>query len=131
MTLDPVAQSYEVYRSQNKYGWGFSWWLASEICERFYASHGIVPHVILREGLGYYGIQFVCIPYPIHGSNKPPLGRLTSDGDVENWVTDSPGDRGLELHLFAKEGEPLSVLLKKAMRHLNFPHRLTKKTSRN
>lgn len=121
MILTPVAQSYEPYRSHDKHGWGLSWWLASEICERFYASHGIVPQVIIHEGLGYYGIQFDPIPCSINGSKSPTLGRLTVDGDVENWITGFPGDHGLALRSSTKEGEPLSVLLSKAIQHLNFP----------
>jgi hypothetical protein len=43
--------------------WGLTWLLASQICKRFYASHGIVPWSINKEGMGFYGIllsEFSC-----------------------------------------------------------------------
>lgn len=127
-----LETAYERYRSegtQQKWGWGLAWWLAAELCGRFYSSHGIVPQVIERSGLGYYGIELDVIPCPArlskaqNGDQKypRPLGRLTMEGDVENWQKGEPGDHGLPLIESAKRGEPLPSLLEDAVRHLQFP----------
>jgi hypothetical protein len=117
-----VRQAFEQYR-QGRQGWGLAWWLAAELCERFHASHGIVPHVIEHEGLGYYGIQLDLVACPVNPTESEPLGRLTVGGDVENWRTGSPGDHGLPLIERERTGESLDGLLGDAVRHLGWPVR--------
>ncbi len=117
---DNVHTAYETWRSQKKerYGWGLAWYLANEICQRFYGSHGIVPHVIEHEGLGYYGIQLDLVSCQVNGKNNPTIGRLTAAGNVENWITGGPGDHGLELVERAKRGEPAEPMVEEAIQHL-------------
>ncbi|HRT61993.1 MAG TPA: hypothetical protein P5551_06495 [Syntrophales bacterium] len=115
-----VLTAYEIWSSREKegHGWGLAWYLANEICQRFYSSHGIVPHVIEHEGLGYYGIQLDLVSCQINGKNNPTIGRLTAAGDVENWITGGPGDHGLELVERAKRGEPVAPMVEEAIQHL-------------
>jgi len=120
---DNVLKAYETWRSiqQEGHGWGLAWYLANEICQRFYSSHGIVPHVIAHEGLGYYGIQLDHVPCQINGKNSKTLGRLTMSADVENWMTGGPGDHGLELVERANRGEPVEPMVQEAIQHLRLP----------
>ena len=74
-------------RSQHKDRWGLAWYLAAEVCHRFYGSHGIVPHVIEHEGLEYYGIELDYVPCNVNG-DRPTIGRFTMQGDVEPWAID-------------------------------------------
>jgi hypothetical protein len=117
-----VRHAFEQYRASRQ-GRGLAWWLAAELCERFHASHGIVPHVIEHEGLGYYGIQLDLAACPVNPTESEPLGRLTAGGDVENWRTGSPGDHGLPLSERERAGESLDGLLGDAIRHLDWPVR--------
>ena len=103
--------------------WGLAWYLAYEFCRRYYSSHGIVPHVIEKEGLGYYGIQLDCLPCPVNGrKKKETVGRLTISGDVENWRTGGPGDHGFEASVLCANQESTSRIVFGALRHMGLPH---------
>ncbi len=102
-------------------GWGLAWYLAAELCSRFYVSHGLMPEVIEHEGLGYYGIALVELPCA--GRKRRELGRMTMSGNVENWTTGSPGDHGLELQQRAARGAAPGELLAEAIRFLELPVR--------
>jgi len=111
---------YEQWRSKREDGWGLTWYLAAELAERFYASHGIAPVMELMSGLGYYGIrlqQLACA----RNKEAVPLGRLTASGNVENWRTGSPGDHGLVLVERAAAGEPVQPMIAEAITHLKLP----------
>jgi hypothetical protein len=97
-------------------GWGLAWFLAAELCTRFYASHGLAPEVIDHEGLGYYGIALVQLPCA--GRDREVLGRMTMCGDVENWRAGGPGDHGLPLQRRAALGAEPTELLVEAIRFL-------------
>jgi len=122
-----LSSAFYSWRSRHKDGWGLAWYLAAELCDRFYASHGIIPMTISNEGPGgYYGISLAETKCPMHGSRAHELGRLTMSGDVENWVTGRPGDHGLELAARAFAGEPVEPMVGEAIRHLGlpvFPHK--------
>ena len=77
-------------------GWGLAWFLGNEFCRRFHASHGIRPTVINHDGLGYYGIGLEPVACHVNGAAVDTLGRLTIEGDVENWRSGDPGDHRLE-----------------------------------
>jgi hypothetical protein len=115
-----LAQTYQYCRRRYKQGWGLAWYLAGELNDRFYSSHGIRPEVIEHEGLGYYGIALQQLSCRIVREPKT-LGRCTAAGNVENWITGSPGDHGLELVKRADEGESPDELLRNAIRYLNLP----------
>jgi hypothetical protein len=102
-------------------GWGLAWYLAAELCSRFYVSHGLMPEVIEHEGLGYYGIALV--QAPCAGRERRELGRMTMSGNVENWATGSPGDHGLELQQRAARGSAPGELLAEVIRFLGLPIR--------
>jgi hypothetical protein len=113
-----LALTYKYWQRRYKQGWGLAWYLAAEINDRFYPSHAIRPEVIAHEGLGYYGIaieQAACCVVNEAGT----LGRFTAVGNVENWVTGSPGDHGLELIGRAEQGDSPEDLLRDAIRHLH------------
>lgn len=120
---DNVLMAYETWRSTQKegHGWGLAPYLANEIYFRFYSSHGIVPHVIAHEGLGYYGIQLDPIPCQINSKSTKTLGRLTMSRDVENWIAGGSGDHGLELVKRANRGEPVQPMVQEAIEHLQLP----------
>jgi hypothetical protein len=99
--------------------WGLAWYLAYEFCRRFYASHGIVPHVISHEGLGYYGIQLEALQCSVNGSSGEPYGRMAMCGDVENWRSGSPGDHGLQAQQMHVEGMETTAIVKAAIRHMD------------
>lgn len=120
-SITSLSEAYEVYRCAGTEGSGLAWYLAAEFCARFYASHGIVPHVLEHEGLGYYGIALDRVPCAINGDRSQRIGRFTAGGDVENWITGSPGDHGLQLADRAAQGEQLSHLLSDAIRYLQLP----------
>lgn len=102
-------------------GSGLAWYLAAELCSRFYVSHGLMPEVIEHEGLGYYGIALVELPCA--GRKRRELGRMTMSGNVEKWTTGSPGDHGLELQQRAARGAAPDELLAEAIRFLDLPVR--------
>jgi len=81
----------------------------------------VVPLVIDKEGLGYYGIQLTHLSCTINGPQAKPLGRLTMAGDVENWRTGGPGDHGLELTEKCDAGLDVNELTCLAIRHLAIP----------
>ena len=95
-----------------------AWYLASEICERFYASHGIRPVVIDHDDGDYYGILLRTTQCSVHGDEPVRLGRFTIAGNVENWRTGGPGDHGLELVERVMSGEPVEPMVAEAIRHL-------------
>ena len=117
--MDPVTL-YQARRPRTRpaNNWNLAWILACEIARRFYASHGVVPHVIDHEGSGYYGIRLDLAPCHVHGLHTEPLGRVTAHGNVENWRTGSPGDHGLELVVRADRGDSLDSLVAAAISHL-------------
>lgn len=121
-----VAGAFEAYRVGRQEGWGLAWYLSYELCRRYYVSHGIVPHVLDHEGVGYYGIsvdQVACTVNRASGvANALPhgsLGRFTAAGNAENWRTGQPGDHGCNLVERAAAGEPLPELVQAALRHLD------------
>ncbi|MBI5443602.1 MAG: hypothetical protein HY900_20635 [Deltaproteobacteria bacterium] len=121
-----LLAAYEAWKRRRRgNGWGLTWYLAAELCERFYASHGIVPYVQEHEGLGYYGLGIYKVPCPAHGGGQhaepQQVGRLTKAGDVENWITGGPGDHGLTLAERASRGEMVAPMVAEAVRHLAFP----------
>jgi hypothetical protein len=105
--------------SRKPSGWGLAWYLASEICDRFYCSHGIGAAVIIRDGLGYYGLAIEQAECRMAKQQK--LGRFSMSGDVENWRTGAPGDHGLPLAERASAGEPVDRMIVEAIRHLDLP----------
>jgi hypothetical protein len=111
-----LVGAYNYWKRRYGRGWGLTWFLAAELMERFHASHGIRAVVIQRDGMGYYGIGLQLVPCSVHREGAD-LGRLTMSGDVENWVTGSPGDHGLELTTRAKS-EPMASLVREAIAHL-------------
>jgi hypothetical protein len=106
-------------RSRRKHGWGLAWFLAAQICDRFYSSHGIAPRVTEHGGLGYYGITLEYVDCRVN--DKEMLGRFTMAGNVENWRTGGPGDHGLELADKSSAGMRASRMIAQAIRHLEFP----------
>lgn len=114
---------FEQWRGKHKakQGWGLAWFLANEFCARYYASHGVVPHVIDFGGHGYYGIQFDMLPCPVHGASGGALGRLTMNGDVENYRTDAPGAHGLDTAHRCDEGASTRDLVRQAVEHMDLP----------
>jgi hypothetical protein len=120
-----VSSLFEAWRLHGIYqnDWGLAWFLAYQFCRRFYASHGVVPHVIEHEGLGYYGIQLDYVPCKVNqiGKSLETIGRLTCAGDVENWQTGGPGDHGLETSVLCQKGVPTSDLLSLAIKHMGLP----------
>ena len=111
---------FEQWRSNPSEGneFGLAWFLANEFCKRFYRSHGIVPHVINREGLGYYGIQLAELACEARPRAGEPLGRLTMCGNVENWLTGEPGDHGLKTHEMLEQGVPTAEIVAQAIEHM-------------
>jgi hypothetical protein len=98
-----------------------AWFLAFQFCKRFYASHGVVPYVIAKEGLGYYGIGLDYLPCSVNGKDKKHLGRITMQGNVENWRTGGPGDHGCDLVGPCEAGLPTEELVRRAIRHMDIP----------
>jgi len=96
---------------------GLAWFLAAEFARRFYASHGLVPWVIAREGVGYYGIEINHVRCAVHAGSAKPLGRFTMCGDVENWRRGDPGDHGLALSALCERGVPTTELVSAAVAH--------------
>jgi hypothetical protein len=101
--------------------WGLAWFLAYQFCCRFYASHGIVPHVIAHGGLGYYGIQLDDVSCRINGEQSNTYGRMTMAGNVENWRTDGPGSHGCTTSDWCNEGLPTEQLVERAIRFMDLP----------
>lgn len=120
-----VSSLFETWRALGRQynEWGLAWFLAFQFCRRFYASHGIVPHVIAHEGLGYYGIQLDYATCRVNqtGESINALGRLTMAGDVENWRRGGPGDHGLKTSELCWEGMPTVNLVSLALEHMELP----------
>lgn len=91
MNAFSLFEHWRLVKSPDR-SWGLDWFLANEICKRFYASHGIVPWVIDHEGLGYYGIMLNQLQCKVSEKSCRPFGRVTMAGDVENWRTGGPGN---------------------------------------
>lgn len=117
-----VYSLFEAWRAAGKQDneWGLAWFLAFQFCCRFYASHGIVPHVIAHEGLGYYGIRLDHVACKVNQAeeNLSALGRLTMAGNVENWYT---GDHGLKTSELCWQGTPTEELIFLAIAHMRLP----------
>lgn len=113
MNLD---EAFLEWQRENKQGWGLAWYLAAEICRRFYASHGIVPHVNEHEGLGYYGILLDYVPCRVNGE-RPTLGRFSAEGDAEPWEIDpnSVGSHSIALAEKMRTGASPDDLVKEAI----------------
>ncbi|HCD55942.1 hypothetical protein [Haliea sp.] len=104
--------------SSAKNSWGLAWFLANEICKRFYASHGIVPWVIEHDGIGYYGITLNQLECKVTKGRSGELGRFTIGGDVENWTTGALGDHSLETIEMCENGFGASTLITDTIHHL-------------
>jgi hypothetical protein len=115
MNVSDVFEAWRLKHGSNP-NWGLAWFLANEVCQRYYSSHRIVPHVIEKEGLGYYGLQFD----PFNGYGES-IGRMTAHGNVENWRTGRPGDHGLETSEMCAKGLPIKQIVEDAIRHLDVP----------
>lgn len=120
MDATGLFEAWRLTRSPDNH-WGLAWFLASQFCKRFYASHGIVPFVIEKEGLGYYGIGLDYLPCSVNGKDRKALGRITMQGNVENWRTGGPGDQGCDLVGPCEEGVPTEELVRRAIRHMAIP----------
>ncbi|MBN2299507.1 MAG: hypothetical protein JXM72_12975 [Deltaproteobacteria bacterium] len=121
MSVDLYFEYWRKIKSSEK-SWGLAWYLAYGFCKRFYASHGIVPHVICKEGMGYYGIQLDYVRCSVNGKEyKQALGRLTASGDVENWRIGGPGDHGLETSQMCTAGVTIAQILSQAIKYMNLP----------
>ena len=120
-----TSELFEAWRALGRHRneWGLAWFLAFQFCRRFYASHGIVPHVINKEGLGYYGIQLDYVPCKVNkiGKLTETLGRMTAAGDVENWRIGGPGDHGLKTSEHYKKDVPTGRLVSLAFAHIGLP----------
>ncbi len=118
-----TASLFEHWRTVKRpeQSWGLAWFLASEFCRRFYASHGLVPWVLTHEGLGYYGITINQLPCSVNPSSDEALGRFTMGGDVENWRTGGPGNHGCNLMDRCASGVPTEQLILAAISHFNIP----------
>lgn len=102
--------------------WALAWYLSNEICRRYYRSHGIAPFVINHGGLGYYGMEITQLPcQPTGRKEHKVLGRITMAGDVENWITGSPGDHGCDLKGPCTGGASSGDLVTEAIHHLGLP----------
>lgn len=115
-----LFEAWRLTRSPHDH-WGLAWFLANQFCRRFYSSHGIVPHVIERDGIGYYGITLSLVPCLVNGPQSKDLGRLTKRGDVENWRTGGPGDHGLATSALCRQGLSTDELVRQAIRHMDLP----------
>ncbi len=100
--------------------WALAWYLAAELMQRLYISHGIAAVAIHREHMGYYGIVVRTCPCRVHREARD-LGRLTAAGNVENWRTGGPGDHGLELVDRFDAGEAVDSFVAEAIAHLDLP----------
>ena len=100
---------------------GLAWFLALQFCNRYYASHGIVPYVIIKEGLGYYGIQLDYFQCKVNGISQKTIGRMTMAGNVENWTTGGPGDHGLDTSIQCQNGVATDQLIIQAISHMRLP----------
>jgi hypothetical protein len=119
MNIEQLFKNWQKCQIEKPF-WGLTWFLASQICKRFYASHGIVPWVINKEGMGYYGILFSELPCSV---NKHPrqLGRLTMAGNTENWLSVGSEIQGRKGEIDCENGASISTLITESINHLSFP----------
>lgn len=119
--MDAVS-CFEEWRANNsaEHSWGLTWFLANEVCKRFYGSHGIVPWVIEHEGLGYYGISLNQLECRVNGKSDGPLGRFTMFGDIENWQIESPGGHDINTIKMCDDGIDTGSLVKATIEHFRF-----------
>lgn len=118
--MDFIFEQWRANRTQRN-EFGLAWYLANQFCQRFYRSHGIVPHVINKEGLGYYGMQLTELACKARPNAGNPLGRFTMYGNVENWLTGGPGDHGLKTHEMLERGVPTAEIVSLAIEYLDIP----------
>jgi len=116
-----MEEAFRDWQRRHHQGWGLAWYLAVQLMARFHASHGLRPRVLQRDGLGYYGIGLQRVPCRVH-HQPTEIGRLTMAGDVENWVTGTPGDHGLRLTERIQR-TPAMDLVPEAIAHLGLPPR--------
>ncbi len=119
-----IRQHFEAWRATkgSNGSWGLAWFLAYQFVRRYYASHGIAPTVIEKEGLGYYGIclaQVRCAVSAGVADSPAELGRLTIAGDVENWRI--IGDDRLRTTDLCAAGENTESLVVQAIKHMCIP----------
>ena len=112
-----LRTEYENWRARHDQGLGLAWYLAAELMQRFYASHGIAAVEFEHEGLGYYGIGLVTEACGVHRHRKT-LGRFSMHGDVENWQPGGPEEKRLNLSDRARDGEPVEPMVAEAIAHL-------------
>lgn len=93
--------------------------LAHELCDRFYASHGIAPRVVEHDSgsyggsLGYYGIKLVQLGCQVEQESE--LGRIKKFGSI------SAASGTLDLEPRANAGEPVGSMVAEAVKHLRLP----------
>lgn len=100
--------------------WRLAWYLATALCERYYASHGLSPRVISHEGFHYYGIGLFKNCTKLKHSNssiEEMLGRLSAYGNIENWKSSDQ----IPLSEQLQSGVPVSHLLSQAINCLQLP----------
>ncbi|MGL5046952.1 MAG: hypothetical protein ACRC6S_05185 [Shewanella sp.] len=120
MELRVIFEEWRQTKGPEK-SWGLSWFLAAEICRRFYASHGIVPWVICHDGMGYYGISLHKLPCLINGSHNETLGRFSCAGNAENWLTGGEGHHHCKLIELCLDGASVKELVAQAIAHFRLP----------
>ncbi|WP_221028908.1 hypothetical protein [Actomonas aquatica] len=121
MTADIEFEKWR-QAGRKKTQWGLAWYLALQVCRRYYRSHGIKPVVIQREGLGYYGIALAELSC---SDADPPqtFGRFTIAGNVENWIKNIPGGHDVDLETLCASGTSTPELIQLALRHFELPLR--------
>jgi hypothetical protein len=119
MNTEQLFEQWQKCQTEKPF-WGLTWFLASQICKRYYSSHGIVPWVINKEGLGYYGILFSELPCSINKSPRQ-LGRLTMAGNTENWLRGIPGNHCYKGEENCENGASISTLIQESINPLNLP----------
>jgi hypothetical protein len=115
---EPVQFEHWRHVKRPQQSWGLAWYLSHEVCRRFYSSHGLVPWVIDHEGLGYYGITINLLPCPVNPKEAEAIGRITINGNAENWRRGGPGDHGCKLIELCAAGSSAEELVRAAISHL-------------
>jgi hypothetical protein len=116
MNVQQLFQYWRVLKRPDN-SWGLAWFLANEFCQRYYSSHGIIPFVIAKEGLGYYGILLESISCRVN-KKKIGYGRVTMGGNFENWQSGGPGDHGFPAIEFCKDNMPTEEIVRKAIAYM-------------
>lgn len=118
MNTDSLFEQWRSVRGHQD-SWGLTWYLSLQICKRYYGSHGLVPWVILHEGLGYYGISLNYLPCSSNkGLSGKPIGRFSITGRVENCLQSELGSTKYKLDDLCAEGASTDELTKVAIRYL-------------